>query len=212
MLRASADEVQAKDLIIWSNFQHIASIDVGLYDKFIVCQSTAGGPQSSRGNSFVYDPGQKLFSIEPSPVNFAGKVHKSQPNFDAIFDSDMRKLLAILGLLFSSIATHAADLPVIKDSEAIQYVGKNVEVRGFVVSVTISPLGTAFINFGRDYPNQTFAGFIAAGSKIATDKRIATLQGKLVSITGKIELYQGKPEIKVMSKDQINVLVPSSAR
>jgi hypothetical protein len=75
VLRASADELQAKDLIIWANFQHIASIDVGLYDKFIVCQSTAGGPQSSRGNSFVYDPRQKLFSIEPSPVKFAGKVH-----------------------------------------------------------------------------------------------------------------------------------------
>jgi hypothetical protein len=75
VLRASAEEVQAKDLIVWSNFQHIASIDVGLYDNFIVCQSTAGGPQSSRGNSFLYHPGQKLFSIEPSPVKFVGKVH-----------------------------------------------------------------------------------------------------------------------------------------
>jgi hypothetical protein len=55
--------------------QHIASIDEGLYDKLIVCQSTAGGPQASRGNSFVYDPRQKLFSIEPSPVKFVGKVH-----------------------------------------------------------------------------------------------------------------------------------------
>jgi len=75
VLRASADEVQAKDLIIWSNFQHIASIDEGLYDNFIVCQSTAGGPQASRGNSFVYHPREKLFSIEPSPVKFVGKVH-----------------------------------------------------------------------------------------------------------------------------------------
>jgi hypothetical protein len=73
-LRASADQVQAKDLIIWSNFQHIASIDVGLNDEFLVCQSTAGGPQASR-NSFVYHPKQKLFSIEPSPVKFVGKVH-----------------------------------------------------------------------------------------------------------------------------------------
>jgi hypothetical protein len=73
-LRTSADEVQAKDLIIWSNFQHIASIDAGLNDEFLVCQSTAGGPQASR-NSFVYHPKQKLFSIEPSPVKFVGKVH-----------------------------------------------------------------------------------------------------------------------------------------
>jgi len=89
----------------------------------------------------------------------------------------MRASSAILGLLLCLIATRAEELPVITDSEAIQYVGKNVEVRGFVVSVTTSPLETTLINFGRDYPNQTFAGFIAAGSKIATDRRIATLQG-----------------------------------
>ena len=115
----------------------------------------------------------------------------------------MRSLFAILGLLLCLIATRADDLPVIKDSEAIQYVGKNVEVRGFVVSVRTSPLGTTLINFGRDYPNQTFAGFIAAGSKIATDQQIASLQGKIIGITGKIELYRGKPEIKVLSTDQI---------
>jgi DNA/RNA endonuclease YhcR with UshA esterase domain len=109
----------------------------------------------------------------------------------------MRPLFAILSLLLSLIATRADDLPVIKDSEAAQYIGKNVEVRGLVVSVTTSPLGTAFINFGREYPNQTFAGFIAAGSKIATDHWIAALQGKIIGITGTIELYRGKPEIKV---------------
>jgi DNA/RNA endonuclease YhcR with UshA esterase domain len=122
----------------------------------------------------------------------------------------VRTLFGILALLLSLLATPACGLPVIKDSQAVQYLGKNVEVRGFVVSVTISPLGTAFINFGRDYPNQTFAGFIEAGSKIA--KRIAELQGKLVAITGKIELYQGKPEIKVTSTDQIKVLDPHLAQ
>src|SRR5215467_13949529 len=115
----------------------------------------------------------------------------------------MRAFSAILGLLLCLIAARAEELPVIKDSEAIRYVGKNVEVRGFVVSVTTSPLGTTLINFGRDYPDQTFAGFIAAGSKIATDQQIAALQGKMIGITGTIELYQGKPEIKVLSADQI---------
>src|SRR5258708_34827990 len=126
-----------------------------------------------------------------------------RPKFETIFGSDMRPLLAILGLLLCLIPTRADELPVIKDSEAIHHVGKKVEVRGFVVSVTTSPLGTAFINFGREYPNQTFAGFIAAGSKIATDQRIAKLQGKIIGITGTIELYRGKPEIKCLSMNQI---------
>ena len=120
--------------------------------------------------------------------------------------SIMRALFAILGLLLLLIASRADELPVIKDSEAVEYVGKNVEVRGLVVSVTISPLGTAFINFGREYPDQTFAGFIAAGSKMGTDERIAMLQGKIIGITGIIELYQGKPEIEVTATDQIKGL------
>ena len=118
----------------------------------------------------------------------------------------MRPFFAILALLLCLIATRADDPLVIKDSEAVHYVGKNVEVRGLVVSVTTSPLGTTFINFGREYPNQTFAGFIAAGSKIATDQWIAGLQGKIIGITGKIELHQGKPEIKVTSIDQIKLM------
>jgi DNA/RNA endonuclease YhcR with UshA esterase domain len=118
----------------------------------------------------------------------------------------MRLLFAILNLLLSLIATRAEDLPVINDSEAFQYAGKTVEVRGLVVSVTTSPLGTAFINFGREYPNQTFAGFIAAGSKMETDQRITTLQGKIVGITGTIQLSDGKPEIKITSTDQIKGL------
>src|SRR5258708_338143 len=94
--------------------------------------------------------------------------------------SIMRALFAVLGLLFLLIATRADELPVIKDSEAVQYVGKNVEVRCLVVSVTVSPLGTACISFGREYSDQTFAGFIAVGSKMESDRRIDTLQGKII--------------------------------
>ena len=133
-------------------------------------------------------------------------MRRAHQNSRAIFGSDMRPLFAILGLLLCLIASRAEELPVIKVSEAVQYVGKNVEVRGLVVSVTISPLGTAFINFGREYPDQTFAGFIAAGSKMGTDQRIAMLQGRIIGIIGIIELYQGKPEIEVTSTDQIKGL------
>src|SRR5215831_11012559 len=115
-------------------------------------------------------------------------------------------LFAIVALLLWAIAAHADEPKVIKDSEAIRYVGKEVEVRGRVVSVTTSPLGTTFITFGRDYPKQTFAGFISAGSRIATDRRLTMIQGKTISITGTIELRDGKPEINIVSADQIKGL------
>src|SRR5260370_21365730 len=107
----------------------------------------------------------------------------------------MHPLFAILGLLLYLTPSRADELPVIKDSEAVQYVGKNVEVRGFVVSVATSPLGTAFINFGREYPDQTFAGLMAAVSKIATDQLIVALQGKIIGLTRTIDLDLGQPQI-----------------
>src|SRR5262249_33237614 len=114
--------------------------------------------------------------------------------------------VAILALLSCAIVVRADKPTMIKDSEAIKYVGKEVEVRGRVVSVTASPLGTTFINFGGAYPNQTFAGFIAAGSPITSDQRLTMIQGKTISITGTIRLREGKPEIEIVSADQIKGL------
>jgi len=86
----------------------------------------------------------------------------------------IRLFIAIVTLLLCEIAAPAEQPIVIEDSEAAKYVGKVVEVRGRVVSVTTSPLGTTFINFGGEYPNQRFA----------------------------IELRKGKPEINIVSADQ----------
>jgi DNA/RNA endonuclease YhcR with UshA esterase domain len=124
----------------------------------------------------------------------------------------IRLFIAMLALLLCVIAARADKPIVIKDSEAIQYVGKEVEVRGRVVSVTTSPLGTTFINFGGEYPNQTFAGFIEAGSSLAKDQRLAMIQGKIISISGTIELREGKPEINVVSADQIKGLDSQTER
>ena len=124
----------------------------------------------------------------------------------------IRLFNAILALLLCVIAAHGDEPIVIKDSEAIQYVGKEVEVRGRVASVTTSPLGTTFINFGGEYPNQKFAGFIAAGSPIATDQRLTMIQGKTICITGTIRLRHGKPEIEIVSADQITGLESQTER
>jgi hypothetical protein len=114
----------------------------------------------------------------------------------------MHRFFVFLGLLLWWIPIRADERVVIKDFEAIRYVGRYVEVCGLVVSVTTSPFGTAFINFGREYPNQTFAGFIPADSGIRA-AQITKLQGKTIGIVGTIELHKGKPEIKIMSMYQI---------
>ena len=124
----------------------------------------------------------------------------------------IRLFIAILALILCAIAARADRPIVIKDSEAIRYIGKETEVRGRVVSVTTSPLGTTFINFGGEYPNQTFAGYIAVGSTITADRRLTIIQGKTIGITGTIQLRDGKPEIEIVSADQITGLDSQTER
>jgi DNA/RNA endonuclease YhcR with UshA esterase domain len=117
----------------------------------------------------------------------------------------MRTVVSLTAFLLICLAArlNAQDLQVIKDSEAAQYVGKNVEVRGIVVAVYTSKKGNTFLNFGAKYPNQTFTGYIPAGSELSGGRWTITLQGKVIGITGIVEMYQGKPEIKVLSMSQI---------
>jgi DNA/RNA endonuclease YhcR with UshA esterase domain len=116
----------------------------------------------------------------------------------------MRTVVSFTAFLLICLAPrlNAQDLRVIKDSEAAQYVGKNVEVRGLVVAVYTSENGNIFVNFGAKYPNQTFIGYIPAGSELAGEWTV-TLQGKVIGITGMVEMYHGKPQVKILSRSQI---------
>jgi hypothetical protein len=66
---------------------------------------------------------------------------------------------------------HVGTTSVIDDSRAFQYVGKAAEVCGLLFgffAFPISPLGTACISFGRECPDQTFAGFISSAQESLT--------------------------------------------
>jgi DNA/RNA endonuclease YhcR with UshA esterase domain len=110
--------------------------------------------------------------------------------------------LAVLSCGFLA-ALQAQTATVIPDTEAAQHVGQQATVEGTVVKVFSSKNGNTFLNFGAAYPNQTFTGWIPKDSPLAADANLSTLEGKKVLITGTIDLYKGKPEIKIMSKDQL---------
>jgi DNA/RNA endonuclease YhcR with UshA esterase domain len=78
-----------------------------------------------------------------------------------------------------------------------------VTVEGVVTAVSTSRKGNTFINFGGVYPDQTFTGWIPAGTPLASDPSMHTLQGRKIKISGMIKLYRGKPEIRILSRDQI---------
>lgn len=93
----------------------------------------------------------------------------------------------------------------IPDTEAAQHVGQQATVEGTVVKVFTSKNGNTFLNFGAAYPNQTFTGWIPKDSALAGDSSLSSLEGETVKVIGKIALYHGKPEIKIMSKDQLGL-------
>jgi DNA/RNA endonuclease YhcR with UshA esterase domain len=91
---------------------------------------------------------------------------------------------------------------VIADTDAAKHIGEKVTVEGIVVEV-LTHGRNFFIDLGNSYPHQTITGWIPENSGLADESRFYGLEGKKVKITGTIELYKGKPEIKIMSKDQL---------
>ena len=113
----------------------------------------------------------------------------------------MKQLLLPIVLLATAYCQAAPILP----EEAKEHVGENASVRGLVEQVSVSKKGHAFLNFGGRYPNQIFTGFVPAEhvSAVGGEKYLHSLADKPVTITGKIELYKGRPEIVIWSPAQI---------
>src|ERR1700751_2607184 len=116
----------------------------------------------------------------------------------------MRSRVWIVAIVLFSLASvlHSEDVQVVKDSEAAKFVGKNVEVRGQVVSCYIGKRGDTYIFFGAVYPNQTFTGYIPAGWTFSGGAWTLKLKGQVISVIGTVEIYKGKPEIKNFSMDK----------
>lgn len=92
---------------------------------------------------------------------------------------------------------------VVPDSLAAQYVGQAVTVEGTVVKVTFSRRSnTTFLNFGQPYPDQVFTAvvFRSAASQFPNPQQ---WEGKRVRVTGRVRLYQGKPEIVLERPSQL---------
>jgi DNA/RNA endonuclease YhcR with UshA esterase domain len=86
--------------------------------------------------------------------------------------------------------------------EAAKHVGETATITGTVDGVHQSGKGNIFLNMGGKYPNQAFTAFIPSSSA-AQFSNSQQYEGRTVSVSGKITLYKGKPEIIVNSPSQI---------
>ncbi|MEP6474172.1 MAG: S1/P1 nuclease, partial [Gemmatimonadota bacterium] len=94
---------------------------------------------------------------------------------------------------------------IYSDREAAAHDGEQATVVGAVVTVHHTASGNSYLNFGGDYPHQTFSGFVEHSTDAAL-RDLDSLAGKRISIRGLITRYNGTPEIRITSRDQITEL------
>jgi hypothetical protein len=90
----------------------------------------------------------------------------------------------------------------ISPAEAKNHIGEMVTVKGQVVSVHVSKKGDVFLDLGGKYPNAPFTAVCFKEAIPTAD--LKALQGKTVSITGKVKDYQGRIEIILDTAAQIS--------
>lgn len=117
----------------------------------------------------------------------------------------MGALLAACAAVSLLLAARPAEAAVISPLNAAAHVGETVTVEGTASEVfTDKRSGTTFIDLGGRYPGNAFSGVIFS-SYAGSFPDVHHLEGKTVGITGKIQLYKGKPEIILRSRSQLSM-------
>ncbi|MGN6392473.1 MAG: S1/P1 nuclease [Gemmatimonadales bacterium] len=88
------------------------------------------------------------------------------------------------------------------DREAVAHVGETASVVGPVASVFRSKGGNVYLNFGADYPRQTFTA-VALAPAPGWTRGLDSLAGTRVAVHGRIVSYRGRVEIELQDSSQI---------
>lgn len=114
----------------------------------------------------------------------------------------------IIALLFTAITTQLYAQKEIKPEEVKDHVGDSVIVQGKISGVRFFETNSrTLINVGAQYPNQVFTIVILPDVRnqlhvIPTSNDA----GNIVWVTGRVELYKGKPQIVVKNIHQLDII------
>jgi len=111
-----------------------------------------------------------------------------------------RTLLTACAVVCASAIAQTANYTGV---EAAKHVGETATVTDKVDGVHQARKGHIFLNMGGKYPNQAFTAFIPAASA-SKFPEVRQYEGRTVTLSGKIVIYRGKPEIVVNSPSQIS--------
>lgn len=120
------------------------------------------------------------------------------------------KLLTVV-ISALALAAFAQQTPTYTDAEAAQHIGEEATVTGLLASVSKSPKGTTFLNFGARFPRHTFGGVVFARDE-ADVGDVKQYEGKEVSVMGRIESSptDQKPQIVIKRADQLRLATMSN--
>ena len=111
------------------------------------------------------------------------------------------RVLSLLLFLFVPL-----DQEKIEARHARTHAGKTVTVCGKVVSAKHAESlrgAPTFLNFERDFPNQSFTALVWGKDRAKFDPAPESLVDKRVCVRGLITIYKGKPQTVLRSPDQI---------
>ena len=101
-----------------------------------------------------------------------------------------------------------ANIPdVVPWTEAKRYVGYEITVEGKIVDVGQSRDGKVnFLNFHQDWRDKFYMVVFDDLAKTLPQSVDATFRGKTLRVTGEVEDHRGRPQIKILSMDQVEIV------
>jgi hypothetical protein len=99
----------------------------------------------------------------------------------------------------------ASDIPdVVPWTEAHKYVGHKITVEGKIVDIGQSRDGKVnFLNFHKEWRGKFYMVVFDDLAKTLPKSVDATFRGKTLRVTGEVEDHRGRPQIKILSMDQV---------
>jgi hypothetical protein len=105
-------------------------------------------------------------------------------------------------------STSATQAEPLSPDDAVKHAGQDVTVCGGVAGAKYSAQirgGLTFIDFGKPYPDAPFTALIMGADRVKFGAPEKDLQGKQACVTGKIEMFRGKPQIVLHDPKQLVV-------
>ena len=152
----------------------------------------------------AYAVGSYNWTSSATEVNDEVLEIGTDPGLRQAYENILKKLFdAYRGNNVAEVVATPASAGVIDYTAAKEHVGEYASVRGVLVDAHVTSSGTVFLDFCKNYKTCPFTGVIFADDA-KTFSDLSRYEGKTITLTGKISLYQDKAEIILSDPSQLS--------